>query len=191
MPEDRRSSVRQVGLAMRKPILALAVLGVAIVCWELKGIISPASAAPADEVDAVLVLAGGRGERLETALEVMAEHPNATLVISTGNKLWPGWDQLAPLCEAPSEFTTECVTPAPDNTKGEAGDFGELAEARGWQSAVLVTSEYHLERAALLVERCFDGDLYTVPAPASSGFRAIRHELFGTLYAKFASRSCT
>jgi hypothetical protein len=47
--------------------------------------------------------------------------------------------------------------PAPYSTRGEAEAFARLADRRGWRSVVVVSSRYHLLRARMLFERCYDG----------------------------------
>jgi uncharacterized SAM-binding protein YcdF (DUF218 family) len=42
---------------------------------------------------------------------------------------------------------------------GEARTFAQLAKQRGWDSAVIVSSRFHLRRAKLLFARCTDAKL--------------------------------
>ncbi len=53
----------------------------------------------------------------------------------------------------------------PYSTVGEAETIARLARARGWNRIDVVTSEYHVVRARILVERCYHGQLRVVGAP--------------------------
>jgi hypothetical protein len=117
----------------------------------------------AHPADALVVLAGGRGERLSTALVLVHQHVAPVLVISNGrNARWPAANQL---CASRQRFEVVCPRPAPDTTRGEARMVRDLAARRGWRSVVVVTSTYHARRAQLLLGRCFDGQLQIVAAP--------------------------
>lgn len=162
--------------------LAVALLG--------RRIVAPKSEIP-EQADVVVVLAGGQGERLTKALELIDAGVAPVLLISTGNMLWPGWEDLAPLCARPQEFEVLCVEPEiPDNTRGEAKIISQMAEDNGWSSMALVTSEYHLHRATLNFERCFDGDLYPVAAPFPLTAGLAGHEALGILHAELIERHC-
>jgi uncharacterized SAM-binding protein YcdF (DUF218 family) len=50
--------------------------------------------------------------------------------------------------------------------QGEAEAVGRLARARGWRQIVVVTSRYHVRRAAMLFRRCTDARLDVVPVHA-------------------------
>lgn len=116
----------------------------------------PASAAPRRAgADAVVVFAGGRGERLSTALALVRGGVAPTLVISNGTS--PGWDEANRLCGQRRPFAVLCPDPTPDTTRGEARMTAALAGDRGWRSVVLVTSTYHATRAGLLLRRCLPG----------------------------------
>jgi uncharacterized SAM-binding protein YcdF (DUF218 family) len=60
-----------------------------------------------------------------------------------------------------------CFHPDPYSTRGEAEAFSRLAAKRGWRSVVVVSSRYHLVRARMLFERCYDGQVSTVSANGS------------------------
>ncbi|HEY8460225.1 MAG TPA: YdcF family protein [Blastocatellia bacterium] len=53
------------------------------------------------------------------------------------------------------------------NTREEARALDELMRARGWNSAIIVTSAYHSRRATYTVERAAPGrTFYSAPVPA-------------------------
>jgi uncharacterized SAM-binding protein YcdF (DUF218 family) len=113
--------------------------------------------------DAVVVLSGSRSYRLPRALELMRAGVARTLVISNGRD--PRWRQAHRLCtKGNSRFSVVCFTPDPDSTQGEAQGVARIAARRDWRSLVLVTSRFHVTRARMLFERCFDGDVGAVGA---------------------------
>ncbi len=67
-----------------------------------------------------------------------------------------------------------------------------LAEKRGWRSLALVTSTYHVTRARLLLDRCFEGRVDVVDAKPSDRLpvRSIVHEWGGLAYALSVARGC-
>jgi uncharacterized SAM-binding protein YcdF (DUF218 family) len=121
--------------------------------------------APTDRAhpaDALVVLAGGRGERLNKANRLLQQDAAPTLVISNGRDTrWPAANRL---CASHQRFEVLCPQPHPDTTRGEARMVRDLATQRGWRSVVVVTSTYHARRARLLLGRCFDGQLQVVAA---------------------------
>jgi uncharacterized SAM-binding protein YcdF (DUF218 family) len=160
----------------RWPLTVLVVVVVAFVGLTAWLFVWPASATP-KRADAVVVFAGGRGERLRTAMRLIRDGVAPTLVISNG---WdPVWTDANRLCRGWSQATVLCPTPDPDTTKGEARMVAALAERSGWRSMVLVTSSYHVRRASWLLGRCYQGSVQTVaarPQPTLSLIAAIAHE---------------
>lgn len=116
----------------------------------------------AGRADAVVVLDGGSGERLDRARALMARGIAPTLAISTGRDLDVG--EAGDLCTKPQQFEVVCFSPRPDSTRGEARALTMLARRNGWNEVVLVTSTYHVTRARILVERCFAGRVDVVAA---------------------------
>jgi uncharacterized SAM-binding protein YcdF (DUF218 family) len=142
---------------------AVGALVVAIVWLLATGLLfvrPPAT--EAQPADAVVLLAGGRGERLEAALGLMELHVAPTLVLSSGTT--PRWPAANRVCAARQPFEVLCPRPHPSTTIGEARMIGDLAEERGWQRITLVTSTYHALRGRLLVGLCVDGEVAVVAA---------------------------
>jgi uncharacterized SAM-binding protein YcdF (DUF218 family) len=146
---------------------------------------------PPGQVDAVLVFAGGEGERAATGIGLVRRGVAPVLVISDGGR--PG-SRSAWACHQPLGFRIVCVTPDESSTQAEASAFTELAEREGWRSVVLVTSTYHLRRASLLMGRCYDGTILTASAPPRRSVARlappILHEWAGVLVALTVRRSC-
>ena len=141
--------------------------------------------------DAVVMFAGGRGERLPKAVELVENGVAPVLVIMNGSdERWPDANEK---CSGESAYDVFCPTPNPDTTRGEAQTAAALAETRGWDSIVLVTSDYHIHRASLLLGRCFDGEIAEVPVGGDISViartRSVFHEWFGTLSAAI-DRGC-
>lgn len=112
--------------------------------------------------DAVVVLDGGSGERLDKARALMARGVAPTLAISTGRET--DADEAGELCTKPQRFAVVCFSPRPDSTRGEARTVATLARQNQWNEVVLVTSTYHVTRARILVDRCFEGRVDVVSA---------------------------
>jgi uncharacterized SAM-binding protein YcdF (DUF218 family) len=88
-----------------------------------------------------------------------------------------------------------CLTPRPAATRGEARAFADLAEREGWSSLVLVTSTYHVRRASLLLDRCYQGRLRRVAVPLRNAFsdqtgQQIATEWLALVAALTLQRSC-
>jgi uncharacterized SAM-binding protein YcdF (DUF218 family) len=144
----------------------LAAGSIALIAVTARLLLWPETDSPT-RADAVVVLAGGQGERLTKALELMHADTAPALVIANGDDpKWPGANRL---CNGTSSFEVICFRPDPDNTRGEARALGSLAQSRAWQSLVVVTSTYHVTRARLLVTRCYAGTTSFVAAPPSAG----------------------
>ena len=175
--------------------LVLAVVGIG--SFHAFRVFNPRTTTP-ESVDAVVVLAGGRGERLQTALALIEQGAAPLLVANVGNRDWgQGWEQLEPFCQQPEGeradrggYEVICVSVDPDNTAGEAKTISALAAEQGWQSIALVTSEDHLHRATLRFERCFDGAIMPVSAPIPPGEDDQSDEWLATLHAITLDRGC-
>jgi uncharacterized SAM-binding protein YcdF (DUF218 family) len=111
---------------------------------------------PVGEVDAVVVLGGGSGERLELGLELLAQRPG-TLVLA-GDAVDEG-AALGLSCGGTAvvggrDIEVACVRPEPVTTAGEARATAELARVRGWRRVAVVTSTFHVDRARTLFHQC-------------------------------------
>src|SRR5439155_6344112 len=113
-----------------------------------------------EHADAVVVLAGGNGERLDRGLALMREGIAPTLVASTGPNR---------LCNYDQSFEVICFLPEPNNTRGEVEAIAKIADEHGWKRLVLVTSTYHVTRAEMLLDRCYAGTVEVEPATPDQG----------------------
>ena len=141
----------------------------------------------------MVVLAGGQGERLAEATRLMDAGVASALAISHGRQ--PGWTEANRLCDGAAPYEVVCFEPTPDRTQGEARAVARLGREREWRSVVVVTSRYHIERATLLVDRCFDGEVRGVGArpPGRGGLpgvRAVVHEWVSYVHAFTVAPEC-
>jgi uncharacterized SAM-binding protein YcdF (DUF218 family) len=171
--------------ARRTVVLVILLLAVPVllVGASLRLFVWP-STDQVEPADAVVVLAGGDGERLDRGLELMSEGVAPTLVLSFGP------DKL---CTVEQPYPVVCFAPSPENTRGEAEAIGRIAAEHGWTNLLLVTSTSHVTRARLLVERCFSGRLQmtdATPQTSAPGWAfAIAHE-WGGLAEAMVDRDC-
>lgn len=117
--------------------------------------------------DAVVVLAGGRGERIALGMRLMRERVAPALVL-IGEQTEPEADELCRGGQPPFELV--CLPRGPRSTRTEARAVARLASDRQWRSLVLVTSNYHVTRSRMIHDRCFPGDLDVVGATPPLGF---------------------
>jgi uncharacterized SAM-binding protein YcdF (DUF218 family) len=158
-------------------LVVVVALAIGLVALNLRLFVYPASSTPA-HADAVVVFAGGSGERLDRGLRLVEDGVAPNLVVSNGP------DEL---CTVQQRFHTFCFRPDPDDTRGEAEEVGRIAAREGWQHLVLVTSDYHATRAGLLLDRCFSGTLDVSAAHSHHAplalLSAITHEWGGLIEA--------
>ena len=112
---------------------------------------------PPAKADAVVVLSG-TSERLPVGERLVREGYAPLLVVSRST--YPkAAEQRA--CRSGAL----CFRAAPYSTRGEARAIARLAAARHWRMVDVVTSQFHIVRARLLIRRCYHGGLRMVGAP--------------------------
>jgi uncharacterized SAM-binding protein YcdF (DUF218 family) len=175
-PRARRTLLVVGSVVVALVLIALVVVNLQLFVWPSTGDVGHA--------DAVVVLAGGDGERLDHGLALMSDGVAPTLVASTGP------DRL---CNADLPFDVICFLPEPNNTRGEVEAIADLAREHGWKRLVLVTSTYHATRAELLLDRCYAGTVTVSPATPHQStlgwLAAIAHE-WGGLAEAAIDRTC-
>lgn len=168
--------------AARRLLAVAVVLLAAVALLTARYILWPAD----DETgraDAVVLLAGGDGERQAHALRLMESGVAPVLVVSHGTEC------------AGRPYEVVCFMPQPDRTQGEARGAARIARERGWRSLVVVTSTYHVSRSRMLFRRCFDGEVRVVGARPHTlrgypGVRSVVREWLGFGHALIAERGC-
>jgi uncharacterized SAM-binding protein YcdF (DUF218 family) len=147
----------------RRILLPLAMLAVAWLVATGVLFVWP-STDPPGRADAVVVLSGGRDQRLDPALRLMRQHVAPVLVIS-GAAYDPKWKKARALCaRGATGFRVVCFDPKPYSTRGEARGIARLAAQHGWRTVDVVTSRYHVFRARMIIGRCYHGTLRMVGA---------------------------
>jgi len=152
----------------------------------------------APAADALVVLAGGRSERLDHGVGLAAAGVAPVLVISNGAE--PGWPEARAVCRGaaglPAGVEVLCPRPDPQRTAGEAVMAARLAAERGWRRVVVVTSDFHALRSGLWFERCaagaFEVEVVGVDSrynPAQVWGLAMREQV-GLLAAVTVQRGC-
>ncbi|MGX7677318.1 YdcF family protein [Jatrophihabitans sp. DSM 45814] len=107
-------------------------------------------------VDAILVLGSpDRNGRQTEGLELLDAGRADTLIESVGSNYQRS---LKSICSAGvTGKQVVCFLPEPATTQGEAREIAALSKQHGWTRIIVVTSTYHVSRARMIVERCFDG----------------------------------
>jgi hypothetical protein len=140
------------------------------------------------QVSAIVVL-GGAGNRLDTAISLARDHRAPYLVISRGSPYWGQGSRCGPPIAG---VTVICFDPDPSSTQGEAEAVGRLAREFHWQSLVLVTTPDQDTRGRIRVGRCFAGAVYAVTTPLPSNYWAwaVIYEWGALLKAELWQRAC-
>jgi hypothetical protein len=164
-------------------LVCVAALGVA--AWTV---------IPRDEVagdiDAVVVLGGGSGERVAHGLQVATAH--AVPLVLAGDAAAGG----APACGSVVDVVeVRCAWPRTWSTAGEAREVADLAAANGWQRMAVVTSRFHVNRARTLFVQCLGRDavdVLGVDDQTTLGHELVRHgrELVAHAAAVTLRRAC-
>lgn len=118
--------------------------------------------APMERTDAVIVPTGGPG-RIARGLEVVqTDSADTLLVTGVDPEVRPG--EFAAEFEVPEAVMACCVTLGftATDTRGNAQETAEWARASGVTSLRLVTSDWHMRRAAAELRRQLPGDVRLV-----------------------------
>lgn len=149
--------------------VVVAALALLVLAAALTAALVPRPDPVPDEVDAVVVLGGGSGERLALGRSLAREH-DAALVLSSIPTMLRG--QMARLhCGV----QVGCFDPRPLSTAGEARGTAALAEQHGWETVVVATSRFHVNRTRMLFGQCLDDvAVRGAPAPGHLGVQVYR-----------------
>lgn len=145
---------------LRRMATAFTLLGILLGAWAVAGFflfVNPAVDQPA-RADALVVLAPPLPTgRLAYAEQLMSEGYATTLVISIAEDR----NGVAPtqLCQEDRAYTVLCFTPNPVTTQGEARAIQRLAEEHHWRSINVVSNDFHITRARMIIRRCYSQDL--------------------------------
>jgi uncharacterized SAM-binding protein YcdF (DUF218 family) len=115
-----------------------------------------------ERADAVVVLEGSN-TRLPLGLKLVRQGYAHLLIISRGDRK----KLEAKVCAeegVAANVQVICFTADPSSTKGEAEELGRLAAERHLETLDIVTSQFHVFRARMILGRCFHGKLNMVGA---------------------------
>lgn len=156
-------------------VLALAlVLFVGVAAWDFEHFVSrvarttPAVEPVPGEADAVAALTGASDARIIAAVN-LAQRLRAPLLIS-GVHIDTSAADIAHIAKAPVEQITCCVTlgRTAATTVGNGAEVAEWARRHNLSHIVIVTSNYHMERAMLEMRRSMPEAHFIPYAVASS-----------------------
>jgi uncharacterized SAM-binding protein YcdF (DUF218 family) len=138
-------------------------------------------------VDAIIVLGGlSSAPVVAEAQRLAAAGLSGRIVISDA---FGGNTRPATLCRTEVELDISCFTPHPGTTAGEAVAIGALAADEDWHSLIIVTADYHVSRARVILEQCFTGDLSVVgaavPLDVGGWFHQYLYQSAGLIKAMF------
>lgn len=136
--------------------------------------------------EAIVVFAGGKGERFDLALELVKKYEIKRMFLSIGAVHWKDQNRLLEYCSKKHiELVTTCVTTNidTDNTLGEAKLFAEEANKLGINHLVAVSGKSHVFRANLRLSQNFDGVVDRIGAPENLTIKAVVHEWLGIIHA--------
>lgn len=114
------------------------------------------------KADAVFVLSGASA-RLPVGLRLVREGWAPLLVVDRTRPNATALEQR--VCAHRVAVRVLCVSVVPYSTVGEAEYLRRAAAAHGWRSVDVVTSQFHVLRARILLRRCYRGRLRVVGAP--------------------------
>ena len=113
---------------------------------------------PPAHADAVVVLQGSK-TRLPLGYRLVQDGYAPLLIVSRGSKL----ALERRLCDTETPLEVVCFSAT--STRGEARIVSHIAHERKLRSLDVVTSQFHVFRAGIVVERCYHGDLRMVGSP--------------------------
>ncbi|WP_427172287.1 YdcF family protein [Arthrobacter sp. 92] len=141
-----------------KTVSAVATL---LIVWAVAGLflyVAPQADSP-KHADVLFVL-GPPDQRMEHAEELMKQGYAPTLAVSVPLGKDGRFD--APICGSNRPYRVICFNPEPFTTQGEARALSDLSLRYGWRSADVLTAQFHLARARVILDRCYAGDLTMV-----------------------------
>jgi uncharacterized SAM-binding protein YcdF (DUF218 family) len=139
---------------------------------------------PPAKADAVVVLSGTK-QRLPVGERLVRE----------------GYARLLVVSQSPHPKAAErracrngalCFHAEPYSTRGEARAIARLAREHRWRMIDVVTSQFHILRARIVIRRCYHGSLRMVGAPEPAWWlpRDVVNETVKLVYQEVVARGC-
>ena len=163
MTTQRRLRKKWSGLL---PVVVFVIF--ALVATDFILFANRAAAAVRDEghhADGIVALTGGGGLRIAAGVELVSAGKGDRLLISGVNRNVKQED-LIKLAGGPDEVWACCVDIGylAETTRGNAEETAAWAYELGYDSLIIVTSDYHMPRSLLVLERAMpDVDLLAWP----------------------------
>lgn len=129
---------------------------VLLILWPVAYIFAPLPS-EARHADVIMVLGPPTTERLDLAQSLIASGYSDNLIVSASAYGGPYFMERLPICSEDQDFNVFCTQSEPFTTQGEVGLLDAVAEAHGWDTAIVITFAPHVNRTRLYLERCFQG----------------------------------
>ncbi|WAH95922.1 YdcF family protein [Arthrobacter sp. MMS18-M83] len=145
----------------RPIVMAFAVIAALAIAWGVAGIflyVAPPSDEP-EHADVVFVL-GPPDNRISYAEQLMQQGYAPALAVSS--PVGKDGKFEADICAAHRSYRIICFNPDPFTTQGEARALRDLSSQYGWKNANVLTAQFHVTRARVIMGRCYGGDLRMV-----------------------------
>ena len=163
MKPDRSLSRRGFGIVPAMVLILLAIAAFDFLMFARRATESvPAMARPAD---AIVALTGGSGLRIAAGIDLMTAGRGQRLLISGVNPD-VDMDDLIVLAGGSPDTYACCVDIGyrAETTIGNADETAAWAYERGYTHLIIVTSDYHMPRSLLLLQRAMP-DITLQPYP--------------------------
>ena len=163
MKRDRSLSRRGFGIFPATMLVVLALVSFDFLMFARRA--SESVPATARQADAIVALTGGSGLRIAAGIDLMSAGRGQRLLISGVNPD-VDMDDLIALAGGSPETYACCVDIGyrAETTIGNAEETAAWAYERGYTHLIIVTSDYHMPRSLLLLQRAMP-DITLQPYP--------------------------
>ncbi|MEW1808866.1 YdcF family protein [Pseudarthrobacter sp. NPDC080039] len=122
----------------------------------------------------MLLVLGPPNDRIAYTEQLMRQGAAGTLAVSS--PVDPAGQFAAPICKAAATYPVICFHPEPFTTRGEARTLQALSQHHGWSSANVLTAQFHITSARVIVNRCYTGNLLMLDYNAHLSLTAWAHQ---------------
>jgi DUF218 domain len=121
------------------------------------------------KADVVYVIGPPTRARLLLARKLLDEGVSDTMLLSVSPHVLQSGDTERKFrkCNVPGGDVV-CISPTPFNTYGESVALEQIAQERGWDSAVVITRTSHVLRTRMFMHRCFQGNVAVIDSQEPS-----------------------